>query len=54
MNLKTIMPFFLFAFIMIFANCAVAKSPSPGGVELYFIMPQDGDAVKSPLTVCLV
>lgn len=51
MKLKTTIPLFFSMFIMAFANCAVAKSPSPGGAELYFIIPQDGDAVKSPLTV---
>jgi len=27
------------------------RSPSPQGVELYFISPQDGDNVSSPVTV---
>jgi len=27
------------------------RSPSPQGVELYFISPKDGDTVTSPLTV---
>jgi hypothetical protein len=43
---------------LLLAACAVPafaadlpRSPAPDGVELYFISPQDGETVKSPVTV---
>lgn len=30
---------------------AIERTPAPPGAELYFISPQDGDVVKSPVTV---
>jgi hypothetical protein len=41
-------------FSVVFAvltGAALAKTPSPSGSELYFINPQDGDSVSSPITV---
>ena len=41
------------AFFFLFSLLALAQSqtPSPPGVELYFIAPNDGDTVTSPVTV---
>jgi hypothetical protein len=33
------------------AEDAIARTPAPKGVELYFITPQDGQRVSSPVTV---
>ena len=43
------------AALMLLAGSAVAadlpRSPSPSGAELYFISPQDGATLASPVTV---
>ncbi len=47
--LRTLLISLLFAISL--AGIVAAKSPSPEGAELYFITPNNGDLVKSPVTV---
>ena len=47
--LRTLLISLLFAISL--AGIVSAKSPSPEGAELYFITPNNGDLVKSPVTV---
>ena len=37
--------------IFLLAGSAHARSPSPDGARVYFISPQNGDTVQSPVTV---
>jgi hypothetical protein len=37
--------------VLLLAGSAHARSPSPDGARVYFISPQDGETLQSPVTV---
>jgi hypothetical protein len=37
--------------VLLLAGSAHARTPSPEGARVYFISPQDGETVQSPITV---
>jgi len=49
--MKTAILFSLVTSSLLLADNALAQTASPEGANIYFITPQDGDVVSSPVTV---
>lgn len=49
--IKTLLISLISSLFMVTSSIALDRSPSPEGVELYFISPKNGETVSGPVTV---